>query len=205
MFVPPVSRRTLGALVVTVALATAACGSTSTTSGGASPASGAPSAAPQAALEQLSGVSTTVALDSGTAAVLAANNVTVVPIAPATASTSGGAVTVAFPITDGFVSLYDPSQLRFIRRSLSHSGGLTFSAGGKSLSATDFVVNPGTSILTATVGGAVVPLLDLNGSQVAVTTDTQGRIHLDGTVAVLSTEAAAARGRDPVQAHPPPR
>jgi hypothetical protein len=145
-----------------------------------------------AAFEQLQGVSTSVDIDAGTAGVLKQNGVAVAPVAPATASTAGGGLSVSFPITDGFVSVYDPSQLPFVRGTVTHSGGLTFSAGGKSLTATDFVINPGTSVLTATVGGKGVRLLDLNGSGVKITKDATGNVHLDGTIASLSQPAADA-------------
>ena len=79
-----------------------------------------------------------------------------------------------------------------MRGILVHSGGLTFSAGGKSLIATNFIVNPGSSVLTATVGGQAVPLLDLDGSKVQISKDAQGQVHLDGTVAKLSAPAAQA-------------
>ena len=123
---------------------------------------------PKAEILTLSGVTTNVDLDAATAAVLKENNVTVAPVAPATVSTSGGTTTASFPITEGYVSVYPESQRPFIRGTFSHSGGLTFSAGGKSVTATDFIVNPGSSTLTATVGGNAVQLLDLDGTDVKV-------------------------------------
>lgn len=152
-----------------------------------------PGGAATAQVEQLSGQSTSVDVDAGTAAALTKAGVTVTPVGPATASTASG-LTVTFPITNGYVAVYPQTSLPFIRGLISHSGGLTFSAGGKSLTVTDFIVNPGNSELYATVGGsgAVVPLLDLDGSQVKMTTDSSGQIHLDGTVAKLSSTAAGA-------------
>jgi len=147
--------------------------------------------APSAEILTLSGVSTNVDLDAGTAGVLKENGVTVTPVAPATVSTSGGTTTASFPITDGYVSVYPESQRPFIRGTFSHSGGLTFSAGGKSVTATDFVVNPGSSTLTATVGGNGVQLLDLDGSNVKVTQDGS-TTRVEGTVAKLSSTAASA-------------
>jgi hypothetical protein len=152
-----------------------------------------PGGAPAAQVEQLSGQSTSVNVDAGTAMVLQQNGVTVAPVGPATASTANG-LTVSFPITNGYVAAYPQSSLPFIRGLISHSGGLTFSAAGKSLTVTDFMVNPGNSELYATVSGsgAVVPLIDLDGSKVTMTTDGAGAIHLDGTIAKLSATAAAA-------------
>ncbi len=149
-------------------------------------------AAAKATIEQLGGTSTTVDLDPGTAMVLQQNKVTASPVGPATAATQNGTTSVSFPITQGYVAIYPQNDLPFIRGTLTHSGGLKFAAGDKSLTATDFVVNPGTSVLTAMVGGNSVPLLDLDGSKVQMTTDAQGNVHLDGTVAKLSTTAADA-------------
>jgi hypothetical protein len=150
-----------------------------------------PGGEPSAEIQQLGGTSTSVDLDPATAAVLEENNVTVTPVAPATATTVGGTTTVSFPISEGYVSVYPEDQRPFIRGTFSHVGGLTFSAGGKSITATDFIVNPGSSSLTATVGGNAVPLLDLDGTNVKVT--QQGRTtRLDGTVAKLSSAAADA-------------
>jgi hypothetical protein len=147
---------------------------------------------PDAEFVQLNGVSTTVDLDAGTVKVLTDNHVSVAPVAPAIAAVNNGVTSVSFPISEGFVSLYPKADAPFIRGLVSHVGGVTFSAGGKSLTATDFIVNPGTSVLTATVGDQSVPLLDLDGSNVAITKDAQGMVHLDGTVAKLSSTAASA-------------
>lgn len=176
-----------------IGLTIAGCGSSSSTTSGS--ATGAQSAAltraPSAAILNLSGETTKVDIDTSTAAVLKQNGVSVAPVAPATAGIVGGTVEVSFPITAGYAAIYPQDDLPFVRGLISHSGGLTFSAGGKSLTATDFVVNPGTSELTATVGGKGVPLLDLDGSKVKITEDATG-VHLDGTVAKLSSVAAGA-------------
>ncbi|MDQ2960528.1 MAG: hypothetical protein M3R48_05700 [Candidatus Dormibacteraeota bacterium] len=190
------SRRRLSlgtAAMAGTVLILAACGSTTTTTD--SKSAGTPAAvpaAPTAAIQNLTGAGTKVDIDPATAAILQQNGVTVTPVAPATAAMVNGTIEVSFPITSGYAAIYPSNDLPFVRGLISHSGGLTFSAGGKSLTATDFVVNPGTSTLTATVGGAGVPLLDLNGSKVAVTTDASGNVHLDGTVASLSQTAASA-------------
>jgi hypothetical protein len=190
------ARRLTLAVGATAALATlAACGADATTSSSAGAGSGgtpaSTTAAPSAAILSLSGATTKVDIDASTAQVLQQHGVTVAPVAPATAAMANGTVEVSFPITAGYAAIYPQNDLPFVRGTFSHSGGLTFSAGGKSLTATDFVVNPGTSILTATVGGKSVPLLDLDGSKVQITSDSTG-VHLDGTVAKLTTTAADA-------------
>jgi len=167
----------------------AACGNDTSTSGGASASA---SATPSASIAKLTGVGTTVTLDPGTAMVLQQNNVMVAPVSPATADASGGMVKVTFPITDGNVDIYPQNDTPFIRGKVIHTGGLTFSAGGKSLTVTNFIVDPGASTLTATAGGNQVMLLDLDGSKVVVGKDSAGHVTLDGTVAKLSQAAADA-------------
>ncbi|MBJ7610416.1 MAG: hypothetical protein JF887_13440 [Candidatus Dormibacteraeota bacterium] len=187
---------TVGATAV-MATMVAACGGDTSSSSSSGPASssGSPAAstaaAPAAAILNLTGATTKVDLDASTAMVLQQNGVSVAPVAPATAAMANGTVEVSFPITAGYAAIYPMTSLPFVRGTFSHSGGITFSAGGKTLTATDFVVNPGTSTLTATVGGKGVPLLDVDGSQVKMTSDSSG-VHLDGAVAKLSTVAASA-------------
>ena len=199
MKLPSRLRRRTAALATigVLALAMSACGSsdddeTSGAAGGAAARKG-----PEAEFLTLKGASTSVDLDPATAKVLADNKVSVTPVAPASVSQNGGTTTVSFPITQGFVSVYPKSEPSYIRGTFSHSGGLTFSAGGKSLQVTDFIVNPGTSTLSATVGGsgAVAQILDLDGTNVKVTQDAQGQTRLDGTVAKLSATGADAMNK----------
>jgi hypothetical protein len=188
-------RTTALATIGVLALAMAACGSSDDeSSGSATDAKGASATnGPQAEFLTLKGVSTSVDLDPATAKVLADNKVSVAPVAPASVSQNGGTTTVSFPITQGFVSVYPTSEPSYIRGAFSHSGGLTFSAGGKSLQVTDFIVNPGTSTLSATVGGsgAVAQILDLDGTNVKISQDGE-QTRLDGTVAKLSATGADA-------------
>ncbi len=186
------------AVVAVFALTLAACGDDSDQdagqAGGTAPTtSSSQEAGPTASFLSLTGVSTSVDLDAGTAKVLADNRVTVAPIAPATANTSGGTTTVSFPITEGYVAVYPPTEPSYIRGTFSHVGGLRFTSGGKSLELTDFIVNPGNSTLTATVeGGSAASILDLDGTNVKVSQDAQGQTRLDGTIAKLSQTGAEA-------------
>jgi len=115
-----------------------------------------------------------VTLDAATAGVLKSNGVSVAPVGPATATMAGSNTVVAFPITGGHISLFDKSvqanSTPWIQGEIDHSGGLTFSAGGKEVTVTNFIVDPGKSLLTA-AAGAQVPLLFLDGTSVAL----QGR------------------------------
>ncbi|MFN2609054.1 MAG: hypothetical protein ABR511_14375 [Acidimicrobiales bacterium] len=186
------------AVVTAAALSLAACGGSSksssgtsaTTSGGSGAAK---TAGPAAEYLTLKGISTAVDLDAGTLKTLTEKNVTVTPVDPAKVTTNGGVTTATFPITQGFVSVYPNTVADYIRGTFNHSGGLKFAAGGKTLEVTDFVVNPGDSTLTATVGGAsAAQILDLDGTNVQISTDAQGDTKLDGTVAKLSQIGADA-------------
>src|SRR4051812_35239234 len=142
----------------------------------ASGGGGDPCAAPGT---QLAGGATTLTLDAGFAKALADNGVAAAPVAPATANEDGS---IAFPITGG--SLGDAVDI-------THSGGLTFSAGAASITATDYVVHAeGTrGLLTATVGDAQVPFLKLDLSGAA--TGREGAATTVGGVhASLTREAA---------------
>lgn len=151
-------------------------------------------------ITRLSGVSTSVALNSGTAAALKSLGVAVAPYGSATfdASTS----TVSFPITGGAASIHTDTSVKpgYIDGAVLHQGsGLTLTAGGTTVTLTDFVVDPGDSYLYATVGGEPgdagakvgVPLLFLDGTNVKVG-NSGGNVVLDGTVAKLTSTAASA-------------
>jgi hypothetical protein len=137
-----------------------------------------------------------VTLDAATAGVLKSNGVSVAPVGPATATMASSNTVVAFPITGGHVSLFDKSVQAngtpWFQGEVDHSGGLTFAAGSKEVTVTNFIVDPGKSLLTATAGGAQLPLLFLDGTNVAVSKDAAGHVLLDGTVAKLTQQAADA-------------
>lgn len=145
------------------------------------------------AISRLDGVSTSVIVNPSTLAALTKLGVSVAPngLGTFTAATK----TVTFPITGGFAAIHSDKAFKpgYIVGTVIHQGsGLTFSAKGKALALTDFVVDPGNSILTGTVGGkAGVPLLTLDGSKVTVTMQG-GNVVLFGTVAKLTATAASA-------------
>jgi hypothetical protein len=129
----------------------------------------------------LAGEDTTLVLDPGTAGVLRENKVKVAPVDPAAPGGDG----IAFPITGGDV---DSESLA---GTIEHSGGLAFSAGGTTVELTDFVVDTRAGTLTATVGGAQVPILslDLSGLERSM---RGGAIVASGIEATLTGEAAKA-------------
>ncbi|MFN2503379.1 MAG: hypothetical protein ABR540_03950, partial [Acidimicrobiales bacterium] len=145
------------------------------------------------AISRLDGKSTEVKLDAGTAGALQSLGVAVAPVGSGTfdAKTS----TVGFPITGGFAAIHSDKSYQpgYIAGSVIHQGsGLRFSKGSTSLEVTDFVVDPGNSILTATAGGQPgVPLLFLDGTNVKVSTEGSDVV-LDGTVAKLTGAGASA-------------
>ena len=113
------------------------------------------------AIPRLDGVSTSVIADSGTLAALESLGVSVAPNGSGTFDASSG--TLGFPITGGFAAIHQDHSFKpgYVVGSIIHQGsGLTFSKGSKSIELDNFVVDPGNSILTGTVGGKVgVPLL----------------------------------------------
>ncbi|HEX3621429.1 MAG TPA: hypothetical protein VHT97_03855 [Acidimicrobiales bacterium] len=146
-----------------------------------------------ARITRLAGQSTSVKLDPDTAKALASLNVAVAPVG--TAKFDSATSTVSFPITGGFAAIHSDLAYKpgYIAGSVIHEdSGLKFSSGSKSLEVTDFVVDPGASILTATAGGkSGIPLLSLDGTAVKVSMDGSNVV-LDGTVAKLTAPGAAA-------------
>ncbi len=145
------------------------------------------------AISRLTGKSTSVTLDAGTAAALESLGVAVAPVGSASFDAATG--TVSFPITGGFAAIHSDLGYKpgYIAGTVIHqASGLKFSKGAKSIEVTDFVVDPGNSILTATAGGkSGIPLLDLDGTAVKV--GSQGSdVTLDGTVAKLTQTGADA-------------
>ena len=191
------------ALAAGLTLGLAACGSndpaTTGTSGGSAPSS-APS--PAAALDSLTGKQTAVTLDAGFLAGLTALKVTPATIGGATLDAATGKI--AFPITGGNVTYFDPASgvSPFVTGAISHDGsGLQLTgANGKVVKLENFVVDPGASMLTGkvTVDGMVAfesaPLFFLDGSTVKPldTTSSPGEAILAGTTVSLTKEAADA-------------
>jgi hypothetical protein len=137
----------------------------------------------QPATVALAGERTELALDAGTAATLASLGVTPGVVAPASA-TAGGAL--AFPITGGALA---PATLR---GEVTHSGGISLTAGATVVTLTDFTIDTAARQLTGTVnGGARVALLDLDLSSPAVTTKGLG-LQVGNVPATLTAGAAQA-------------
>jgi len=148
---------------------------TSTTPSTSSSATGSPAASKLV----INGKHTTLAFTPAAASELHANGISVEAVAPATIAKPA---LVNLPVYVGEVTL--PG----LKGTISHHGGISFTHSGKTVSATDFVINTDTSLLTALVGGHRVPLLHLTLTQPS--TSHNGEFFLNGIVAKL-TQATA--------------
>jgi hypothetical protein len=180
------------ATVAFLAVGAAACGSDD---GGGSERSAA-TVDPVAQVDQLTGRNTAVTLDAGFVSALESLQVTPGPVGAASISQNGVA---RFPITGGNVKYYEPGSVSpFVQGRLDHDGaGLSLTAGAKTVELTDFVVDPGKSVLTGTVAvdGAVAaegaPLFFLDGRTLnPLQVNDNGTAVLEGTTVKLKAEAA---------------
>jgi hypothetical protein len=195
------STRPIAASLMAAALAVsvAACGS-STTGSSSTPSASASSASTKAILTvpALTGVETSVTLDAQFLPTLASLKVTPAPTGTATLTKPGGAATLNFPITGGNVTIYNKGAVTpYVQGIVHHAGsGVSFTAGGKTLTVENFDINPGTSILNAQVkemADATIPLFKLDGTDLVVTPPgSDGIAKLDGTKVELTADAAAA-------------
>lgn len=126
---------------------------------------------------------TMLKLNAGTAAVLTANSIAVAPASEARVGASG----IAFPIQGGLLNPYT------LAGTITHSGGLTFTAGGKSLTIRDFTVDVGAHRLYGYVDevGARITVLDLNLSK-AKLAPAASTLGVSNVVATLDPKAAGA-------------
>ena len=126
---------------------------------------------------------TMLKLTPATAAVLTKNSISVAPASEAKVSSSG----IEFPIQGG---LLNPNTLA---GTITHDGGLTFTAGGKTLTIRDFTVNVGAHRLTAWVDqvGARIPVLDLGLTHAKITAKGT-TLGVSGVTATLDATAAHA-------------
>ncbi|HTU31094.1 MAG TPA: hypothetical protein VMF07_17020 [Solirubrobacteraceae bacterium] len=125
---------------------------------------------------------TTLTLAPTTAAALQSLGVAAAPVAPATANPDGS---LSFPITDSlFVAAYT--------RTITHSGGISLSAGSTTVDLTNFDISlSGAPTLSADVGGSRVTILNLSlaGASVHV---CGGQLQIGPVTATLTPAAASA-------------
>ena len=152
---------------------------------------------PVAQVDQLSGRTTAVTLDAGFVEALTSLKLTPGPLGDASISKAGVA---SFPITGGNVTYYEPGSVSpYVQGEIDHAGaGLSLEGGGKRVELTDFVVDPGASVLTGkvTVDGEVAaesaPLFFLDGRTLnpLEVNEGNGTAVLEGTTVKLKAEAA---------------
>jgi hypothetical protein len=179
-----------------LAVGAAACGSdsSSSSSGSSSQASSKPK--PAAQIDQLTGRSTAVNLDSGFVKALTTLKLAPAPVGDAKISSNGVA---SFPITGGNVTYYKPGTVSpYVQGKIDHAGsGLSLTGGGKTVKLTNFMIDPGKSVLTGkvTVDGKVAapsaPLFFLDGRTLEpLESKSNGTAVLQGTTVKLKAEAA---------------
>ena len=180
--------RIAAVVAASAALGLAACGSDD------KPAAK-PAPTPAAKIDSLSGRSTAVALDANFVKALGTLKLTPAPVGDGEISKQGVA---SFPITGGNVTYYTPGSVSpYVQGEIDHAGsGLSLTGGGKKVELTDFVIDPGKSVLTGkvTVDGKVAaesaPLFFLDGRTLKPL-ETQGSTAiLEGTTVKLKDEAA---------------
>ena len=183
------------AAAVALAFGAAACGSDDEgSSGSASQSQAQPD--PVAQIDQLTGRTTAVTLDAGFVEALTSLKLTPAPVGDAKISKAGVA---SFPISGGNVTYYEPGSVSpYVQGSIDHTGGLSLTGGGKTVELTDFVIDPGASVLTGTVSvdGEVAaqdaPLFFLDGRTLnpLAVNESNGTAVLEGTTVKLKAEAA---------------
>ena len=150
---------------------------------------------PAAQIDQLDGRQTEVALDPAFVEALGTLKLTPAPVGDGKIE-NGQA---KFPITGGNVTYYEPGSVSpYVQGRIDHAGsGLSLTGGGKEVELTDFVIDPGKSVLTGTVtvDGKVAaqeaPLFFLDGRTLEpLRTTDDGRAVLEGTTVKLKAEAA---------------
>ena len=187
------TKASIAAVVGALALAGVACGDDNSSDSNASGTSKEAGANKVTAIPSLTGTGTSVKIDAGTAEALKSLGVALAPSGSATfeASTS----TITFPITSGYAEIHSDLNVKpgYIQGSIAHEGsGFSLSAGSTKVELSDFVVDPGNSVLYGTVGGTPkVPLLSLDGTNVKVSMEGSDVV-LQGTVAKLTDTAAGA-------------
>jgi hypothetical protein len=180
------------AAAVVLAFGAAACGDDEESSSSSSQSQ----PEPVAQIDQLTGRTTAVTLDAGFVEALTSLKLTPAPVGDAKISKAGVA---SFPISGGNVTYYKPGSVSpFVQGTIDHNGGLSLTGGGKMVELTDFVIDPGASVLTGTVSvdGEVAaedaPLFFLDGRTLnpLEVNESNGTAVLEGTTVKLKAEAA---------------
>ena len=106
--------------------------------------------------------------------------ITVSGVAPATAKT-----TWLFPVSGGQI------VVATLVGTVDHTGGLTFSHSGKSVTLTNPVVNTSSKQLTATVNGQTVPIFNLNLASLKRASGPRGTVVASNIKLSVTSQAAS--------------
>ena len=183
------------ATAAALALGATACGSDESSSSSGSSGSS-QSTKPVADIPSLTSKSTAVTLDAGFVDALTQLKLTPSPVGDATISEQGIA---SFPITGGNVKYFKPGSVSpYVQGEIDHDGsGLQLKGGGKTVQLTNFVVDPGASVLTGkvTVDGkeaaSSAPLFFLDGRTLKpLEAKDNGTAVLEGTTVKFKDESA---------------
>ena len=179
------------ATIAVLALGASACG------GDDEPATSQAASQPEpvAQIDALSGRNTEVALDAGFVEALGTLKLQPAPVGDGKITKAGIA---RFPITGGNVTYYEPGTVSpYVQGEIDHDGsGISLTGGGKTVELTDFVVDPGASVLTGkvSVDGEVAaesaPLFFLDGRTLEPLQASGATAVLEGTTVKLKEEAA---------------
>jgi hypothetical protein len=185
------------AAAAVLALGATACGSDDEPgTGSATAQTQAAAPKPVAQIDALTGKQTAVKLDAGFVEALTTLKVTPGAVGDGRITEGGSAI---FPITGGNVTYYTPGSVSpYVQGRIEHAGsGLSLEAGGKTVELTDFVIDPGRSVLTGkvSVDGKVAaesaPLFFLDGRTLKpLQAKDDGTAVLQGTTVRLKAEAA---------------
>jgi hypothetical protein len=187
-------RTTIIAAVGALSLGVAACGNDDKDSSADKPASQ-QQAKPVAQIDALSGRDTQVRLDSDFVAGLESLKLTPAPVGDAKIENG----VAEFPITGGNVKYFKPGTIRpYVQGRVEHDGsGLRLTGGDTVVELTNFVVDPGKSLLMGKVtangqeAAANAPLFFLDGRTLEpLQARDNGTAVLNGTTVTLTKEAA---------------
>ena len=183
------------ALALTAIAGLAACGNNDDTAAPAAESNAPAAKAPVAKIDALSGQATSVTLDPAFVAGLTSLKLTPAPVGAA--KIDAGVAT--FPITGGNVTYFTPGSVSpYVQGKINHDGsGLSLTGGGIKVELTNFVVDPGGSVLTGkvTANGKVAaesaPLFFLDGRTLKpLQPGANDTAVLEGTTVSLTKEAA---------------
>src|SRR3954471_1197541 len=173
------ARAVVAGIVVVLAAGCGASNSSSTSTQSSNTPASTQGSSPAASKLVINGKHTTLAFTPAATSQLNASGISLAAVAPATIAKPA---LVNLPVYVGEVSI--PG----LTGTISHQGGLTFTHAGKSVAATEFVLNTAESVLTAMVNGQLVPLLHLTLTQPS--TSNNGEFFLNGIVAKLTQTTA---------------